>query len=186
MEKAEVRQQMKTLKRAISPDEKLRRSAKIATQLTHLPQFSAADVVLLYWSMPDEVQTHALVEHTWRDKVVLLPCVDGNDLRLRRYTGPECMVPGEQFGIGEPTGPEWSDLAAVQLIAVPGVAFDLSGNRMGRGRGFYDRLLHSTPHAFKVGLAFSFQLLDTIPVEPHDVRMDLVLTDQFPLPDPTV
>ena len=108
---------------------------------------------------------------------MLLPCVDGDDLRLRQYTGPECMVSGEQFGIGEPTGEEWTDLAAVELIAVPGVAFDREGNRMGRGRGFYDRLLKSTPNAVKIGLAYNFQMLDAIPTEPHDVKMNLVITD---------
>ena len=103
--------------------------------------------------------------------------MQGDDLVLRRYTGPECMVSGEQFGIGEPTGPEWTDLGAVELIVVPGVAFDSEGNRMGRGRGFYDRLLKSTPRAAKVGVAYDFQMLDHIATEPHDVRMDRVITE---------
>ena len=87
------------------------------------------------------------------------------------------MVAGEQFGIGEPTGEEWKDLGAVELIVVPGVAFDKQNNRMGRGRGFYDRLLKSTPNAVKVGVAYDFQMLDTIPVEPHDVKMNRVITE---------
>ena len=111
------------------------------------------------------------------EKTLLLPCVQGDDLVLRRYMGPECMVSGEQFGIGEPTGPEWTDLGAVELIVVPGVAFDSEGNRMGRGRGFYDRLLKSTPRAAKVGVAYDFQMLDHIATEPHDVRMDRVITE---------
>ena len=60
---------------------------------------------------------------------------------------------------------------------MPGVAFDRKGNRMGRGRGFYDRMLKSTPNALKFGVAFDFQLLDDIPVEPHDVKMDRVITE---------
>lgn len=168
---------MRERKRAVQPEEKLRRSRVIQQRLEETLQFKAAHVVLLYWSMADEVQTHEMVERWYREKVVLLPCVDGDDLRLRQYTGPECMVSGEQFGIGEPTGEEWTDLGAVQLIAVPGVAFDREGNRMGRGRGFYDRLLKSTPNAVKIGLAYDFQMMDTIPTEPHDVRMNLVITD---------
>ena len=62
-------------------------------------------------------------------------------------------------------------------MAVPGVAFDRKRNRMGRGRGFYDRLLKSTPNAVKVGLAYDFQVLDAIPVEPHDVPMDCVVSE---------
>ena len=177
MDKAEVRKQIRDLKRAVPMEEKLKRSELIMRRLEVLPLFTEAKVVLLYWSMADEVQTHAFVNKWYKDKVLLLPCVQGDDLVLRQYTGPECLVAGEQFGIGEPTGPEWTDLDKVELIVVPGVAFDPTGNRMGRGRGFYDRLLKSTPNAMKVGVAYDFQLLDKIPVEPHDVPMDSVITE---------
>jgi len=168
---------MRELKRAVTPEEKLRRSETVMRGVEALPEFQRARVVLLYWSMADEVQTHAFVERWYKEKTLLLPCVDGDDLRLRQYTGPECMVAGEQFGIGEPTGEEYTALDAVELIVVPGVAFDRQNNRMGRGRGFYDRLLKSTPNAVKVGVAYDFQILDSIPVEPHDVKMDRVITE---------
>jgi 5-formyltetrahydrofolate cyclo-ligase len=177
MDKADVRKRMRELKRAVPPEEKLRRSEAILRQLEQLPEWDAARVVLLYWSMADEVQTHDFVNRWYKDKVLLLPCVDGDDLVLRQYTGPECLVAGEQFGIGEPTGPIWTDLDAIQIIIVPGVAFDRSGNRMGRGRGFYDRMLKSTVGALKIGIAYDFQMLDEIPVEPHDVKMDRIITE---------
>ncbi len=178
MDKGEVRRRMRELKRAVPPEEKLRRSEGIMRQVEQTEAFRRARVVLLYWSMADEVQTHAFVDRWYREKVLLLPCVQGDDLVLRQYTGPDCLVAGEQFGIGEPAGsPEWTDLDAVELIVVPGVAFDRTGNRMGRGRGFYDRLLKSTPHACKMGVAYDFQLLETIPVEPHDVKMDLIVSE---------
>ena len=177
MDKTEVRRMMREKRRAVSPEERLRRSGLIMRQLETLPEFAGAEVVLLYWSMADEVQTHALVEDWHRRKTVLLPCVQGDDLVLRRYTGPDCMVAGEQFGIGEPSGPEWTDLDAVQLVMVPGVAFDAQGNRMGRGRGFYDRLLKTMRRAVKVGVAYNFQMLSEVPVEPHDVRMDKIICD---------
>ena len=123
---------MRELKRAVPMEEKLRRSESVMRRVEELAEFRRAKVVLLYWSMADEVQTHAFVERWYREKTLLLPCVQGDDLVLRRYTGPECMVSGAQFGIGEPTGPEWTDLGAVELIVVPGVAFDSEGNRMGR------------------------------------------------------
>jgi 5-formyltetrahydrofolate cyclo-ligase len=177
MDKADVRKRMRELKRAVPPEEKLRRSEAILRQLEQLPEWDAARVVLLYWSMADEVQTHDFVNRWYKDTVLLLPCVDGDDLVLRQYTGPECLVAGEQFGIGEPTGPIWTDLDAIQIIIVPGVAFDRSGNRMGRGRGFYDRMLKSTVGALKIGIAYDFQMLDEIPVEPHDVKMDRIITE---------
>lgn len=179
MEKAEIRKQIRELKRAVPMDEKLRRSEAVMRQVEALPEFQKAQVVLLYWSMADEVQTHDFVNRWYRDKKLLLPCVDGDDLRLRPYTGPDCMVSGAQFGIGEPDAslPEFTDLDKVEIIIVPGVAFDHTGNRMGRGRGFYDRLLKATPNAMKIGVAYDFQMLDEIPVEPHDVKMDKVISE---------
>ena len=177
VDKTEIRRRMRELKRAVTAEEKLRRSETVMRSVEQLPEFQHARVVLLYWSMADEVQTHAFVERWYKEKTLLLPCVDGDDLRLRQYTGPECMVAGEQFGIGEPTGEEWKDLDAVECIIVPGVAFDRKNNRMGRGRGFYDRLLKSTPNAVKIGVAYDFQVLDSIPVEPHDVKMDKIVSE---------
>ena len=168
---------MRERKRAVPMEEKLRRSDTIMQLVEQQDAFRRATVVLLYWSMADEVQTHAFVERWYKAKTLLLPCVQGDDLVLRQYTGPECLVAGEQFGIGEPTGPVWTDLDAVVLIVVPGVAFDRQGNRMGRGRGFYDRLLKSTPRAVKMGVAYGFQMLDTIPMEAFDVPMNLVIHD---------
>lgn len=177
MDKSELRRQVRALKRAVPLDEKIARSLPVMQQVETLPAFGRANVVLLYWSMDDEVYTHDFVRRWFQSKTILLPCVDGDDLRLRQYTGEESMRPGPQFGIPEPVGPEFTDLQRVDLIVVPGVAFDRRGNRMGRGRGFYDRLLAMTPNAAKVGVAFSFQLFDTIPVEPFDMPMDIVLSE---------
>ena len=177
MEKAEIRKQMRALKAEMKPWDVLRRSADVMRQLESLDDFKRAKVVLMYWSMDDEVQTHAFVEQWYDKKTILLPCVDGDILRLRQYTGPLCMVPGEQFGIPEPAGEEWTDMDAIDMIAVPGVAFDQHNNRMGRGRGFYDRLLKLTQRAVTVGLAYSFQVLNEIPVEAHDVPMNIVISD---------
>ena len=177
MDKKELRKQIRAAKKAVPFYEKCSRSAPIMQQVESLPQFKEAQTVLLYWSMEDEVQTHDFVNRWYKEKTLLLPCVDGDDLRLRQYTGPECLKEGEQFGIGEPTGPEFTDLERVEMIIVPGVAFDRTGNRMGRGRGFYDRLLKSTPRAFKVGVAFNFQMVDRVPTEDFDVPMDAVLTE---------
>lgn len=145
------------------------------SKVEELDRFREAKVVLLYWSMENEVQTHEFVEKWYKSKTILLPCVDGDDLRLRQYTGNDCMQKGEQFGIGEPTGEEYTDLKSVDTIIVPGVAFDKEGHRMGRGRGFYDRLLKSTPNAYKIGVCFDFQMVESVPVEPHDVMMDRVV-----------
>lgn len=146
-------------------------------KVEQLESFQKAHIVLLYWSMDDEVATHEFVNRWYKEKTLLLPCVDGDDLKLRQYTGPECLVSGPDFGIGEPTGEEFTQLDSVEMIVVPGVAFDKHNNRMGRGRGFYDRMLKSTPNAVKVGVAFDFQMFDTIPTEAFDVPMNLVISE---------
>lgn len=177
MEKSELRRQVRASKKAIPLEEKQRRSLPVMAQVESLPAFCSAQTVLLYWSMDDEVYTHDFVRRWYQQKRLLLPCVDGDELRLRQYTGEDSMQPGPQFGIPEPVGPEFVDYDAIEMIVVPGVAFDRQRNRMGRGRGFYDRLLKMTPHALKVGVAFNFQIFDTIPTEPFDVPMDVVLSE---------
>ena len=173
--KKALRKQIRAAKNAVPFCEKLSRSETLMAQVEKLEQFQNARTVLLYWSMDDEVQTHDFVNRWYKEKRLLLPCVDGDDLRLRQYTGPECMQAGEQFGIGEPTGPEFTNLESIDMIIVPGVAFDREGNRMGRGRGFYDRLLSTTPNAFKVGVAFGFQRVEQVPTEPFDIKMNKVI-----------
>ena len=176
IEKSELRKKVRAAKREVPLENKIQLSKPIMEGVEALEEFRNAQTVLMYWSMDDEVYTHDFVNRWYREKCVLLPCVEGDDLLLRQYGGMESMRPGPQFGILEPTGPVFTDLDAVEMIVVPGVAFDRHNNRMGRGRGFYDRLLKSTPHAVKVGVAFSFQIFDEIPVEPFDVPMDKVIS----------
>lgn len=130
---------------------------------------------MLYHSLKDEVDTHAFIRKWSREKCILLPVVVGDDLELRLYTGPEDLTVGA-YGIEEPTGARFTDYAAIDLIVVPGVAFDRDGNRLGRGKGYYDRLLPRIPSAYKIGICFPFQLVDEVPAEPFDIRMDEIIS----------
>ncbi|WP_294627419.1 5-formyltetrahydrofolate cyclo-ligase [uncultured Bacteroides sp.] len=154
-------------------------SAKILAALEAHPAFRAANTILLYHSLKDEVDTHAFIRKWSNRKRILLPVVIGNDLELRIYSTPEDMTIGS-YGIKESTGEVFIDYAAIDFIAVPGVAFDLKGNRLGRGKGYYDRLLPRIPSAFKAGICFPFQLVEEVPAEPHDIRMDTIITDHDP------
>lgn len=149
-------------------------SANILAALEAHPAFRAANTILLYYSLPDEVNTHEFVRKWSREKQILLPVVVGDDLEIRKYTGPQDLATGS-YGIEEPTGELFTDYAAIDFIAVPGVAFDRNGNRLGRGKGYYDRLLPRIPQAYKIGICFPFQIVEEVPAEPFDIRMDEII-----------
>ena len=149
-------------------------SAEILAALEAHPAFRAASIVLLYYSLKDEVDTHEFVRKWSREKLVLLPVVKGEELEPRVSTGPEDLATGA-YGIGEPTGELFTDYAAIDFAVIPGVAFDATGNRLGRGKGYYDRLLPRLT-AFKAGICFPFQLVEEVPAEPFDIRMDTIIS----------
>ena len=107
------------------------------------------------------------------DKKVWLPAViDEEYMEMRRYLGVESLVEGA-FHILEPMGELLADYSELDLILVPGMAFDLSCNRLGRGRGYYDCFLHRCSHkTWRIGYCFPFQMLDKISVEPHDEQVN--------------
>ena len=173
-EKKALRREIRQLKKACPYEEKLRKSVSVWEKVEQLPAFQQADIVLAYWSMEDEVYTHDFVKRWAGSKTLLLPCVKGDELELRYFDGEERLQPGEGYAIPEPVGELFTDWGKIDLILVPGVAFDKSGNRLGRGKGYYDKVLRETG-ACKVGVCFDFQLVERVPVEPHDVKMDRVV-----------
>lgn len=175
MDKKAIRKEIKALKSLLSPEEAGLASERVWNKLENHPFFRDARKILLYWSMSDELSTHDFVRKWSRDKIILLPCVNGDELQLRRYEGEYTLCAGERYGIPEPTGELYENYDDIDLIVVPGVAFDRNGNRLGRGKGYYDKLLKNVNRAKKVGVCFGFQLLPQIPVEAWDIPMDLVL-----------
>lgn len=178
MTKPEIRQLIKRRKAACPPEERAALSAQIVARLLQSPRWISAQTILLYHSLPDEVNTHELIQTALvQGKRVLLPVVIGDDLELRELT---TTLREGAFHILEPTGSLFTDYAAIDLAVIPGVAFTSDGCRLGRGRGYYDRLLArftalSNP-PYTLGLAFPFQLLDDLPTEPHDIRLNSILS----------
>lgn len=173
MDKKELRKYVSRLKKQYG-DSFMQVSAEVLNRLEAHTMFRQAHTVLLYHSLPDEVGTHGFIRKWSTSKQVLLPVVIGNDLELRRYTEPELLRKGA-YGIEEPIGQTFTDYASIDLAIVPGVAFDIFGNRLGRGKGYYDRLLPRLPHTYKIGICFPFQVLKEIPTEAQDVRMDEII-----------
>lgn len=171
--KKALRRQVRALKAEMSDEEKRSASAEVISAFEALPEFAAAGIVLSYASMPDELGTEAFIQRWCQKKRIVLPVVIGNGLELREYD-PEHLVAGYK-GIMEPDAscavfkPE--DIA---LAMVPGMAFDSDGHRLGRGGGFYDRLLPALK-CNKIGVCFPCQMVEEVPVEDFDSIMDLVI-----------
>ena len=132
-----------------------------------------AKTVAAYCSLPSE--PHVL--SPWPEgKTVLLPRIEGDRLELHRVSGPGDLVEGE-FGIFQPRPDSPRVEPEADFILVPGLAFDPAGGRLGRGGGFYDRFLAGF-QGVKVGVCFPELVVDEIPMEAHDIRMDFVATSE--------
>lgn len=175
MEKSEIRRKIKNLRMMLSEMEKASAAEEVFAQLEKTAAFMMADNILMYHSLPDELQTIKFLQK-WHDrKRFFLPRVNGVNLDILPYE--ETRLELGSFQIEEPTGEDVVDVDDIELMVIPAVAFDRKGNRLGRGKGFYDRLLSSSK-ATKIGVGYEFQLLDSIPSEPHDVAMDMVITQK--------
>ena len=152
-------------------------SLSLQQRFLALPEFRRAAVLALYAPIFNEVDTAAVANEALSSgKTLLYPAVVGDDMQLRRVAALSELVPG-RFGIPEPAGEPFNPVAA-DLIVVPGVAFDFFGRRIGYGKGYYDRALHQLEGSGKlVGFCYDFQLLEVIVGEPHDVTMDIVVTE---------
>lgn len=173
MEKNEIRRKVKSLRVMLSDIEKREAADEVFSRLEKTAAFLLADRILMYHSLPDELFTHAFLDKWGRRKHFYLPRVNGVNLEILPYE--ESKLELGSFHIEEPTGDNVVDPSEIELIVVPAVAFDRKGNRLGRGKGFYDRLLKST-RATKVGVGYEFQLMDELPVEPHDIGVDIIIT----------
>ena len=173
-EKLHIRKKIATLKKSFSKEELKAFSEEVIDSLVALDEFQKATCIFCYYSLPDEVDTHALIEKYAQEKKFILPVIHGDELLLREYQ-PNDTMNASSFGILEPEGTNFTQYKAIDLVIVPGVAFDTQKNRLGRGKGYYDRIL-SKIKAKKVGICFDFQLLGNVPTETFDIPMDKVVT----------
>ena len=181
MDKKELRRYIREQKRHFTPQQLGEMSLGIMSLLLSNSHIQKADTILMYHSLPDEVDTHSALDQLLAmGKKVLLPkVVSETEMTIHEYTGAESLQPSEPYGILEPTTSEFS-IVNSQLsivIVVPGMAFDKHGHRLGRGKGYYDRFLSRIPNIYKIGVCFPFQLIDKVPSEPTDILVDEVLTD---------
>ncbi len=172
-----IRRQIREIIRSKTPQELSSLSDAVCRKAHHtVTAYNRQQMtILLYWSLPDEVQTPSLVERLHQEgHTVLLPVVVDDILQLRIYQGIDKMQAGP-FGILEPQGETFTDYSSIDLAFIPGRAFTTDGKRLGRGKGYYDRLLPLI-NSPKIGVGFPFQIVEHLPVEPHDVLLDKVIS----------
>ena len=176
MKKEEVRRQIKAQKMLLSETENLNASAGVFDILEKTAAFMLADKILIYHSLPDELPTHRFIEKWSKIKRFFLPRVNGLNLEILPYDKSTLKLGA--FHIEEPQGDATVSVRDIDLIIVPGVGYDPSGNRVGRGKGYYDRLLADSK-AIKIGIAYEFQVVDHIETEAHDQKVDIVISDKY-------
>jgi 5-formyltetrahydrofolate cyclo-ligase len=175
MTKAEIRTRIAERRATFSAESLKARSLAVLDQLRALEPFRTARTIGAYMPLAGEVDITPLLHIP--EKTVYIPAFDEKAglYRMARLT-PE-LKPG-RFGIPEPGKPAFASGEMLDLILVPGVAFDRQGGRIGRGGGFYDRIL-PLYRALRIGVCFDFQCLDRIPAEPHDCQMDWLAAETF-------
>jgi 5-formyltetrahydrofolate cyclo-ligase len=161
----------------LSAGERSAKSERIVDRVLALPEVGAAGTVMAFWSFGSEVQTSALIErlHGSGTRVVLPRVVEG-ELEAVVYA-PGDPVAAASFGAMEPAGRDVVPAEEVDVVIVPGVAFDRRGGRVGYGGGFYDRLLSKAPSVPAVAVAFAVQLVDEVPQGGSDSRVDGIVTE---------
>ena len=176
--KGALRKHFRNLREAIPAPRRRAAALAIANKMRSVPQWAEAHTVLLYASFGSEVDTAPLFEEAERSKKeVALPRMEGLDLVIHVVAqGDELVV--NRHGIPEPRlGTQVAVAENIGLVAVPGVAFDRRGARLGYGGGYYDRLLRTVPHAFRVGIAYESLVVDRLPTTHLDVPMDALVTE---------
>ena len=180
--KEDIREEVRIERTQCSQKWLAARSAQVQERLLALPEFSEFKAVAMYLAYGAEVGTEAILADCKAvGRSVFVPAYDEDSgtYRLCRLDADVTLRPG-RWDILEPVAPGWvSDAVEIDCMVVPGVAFDSAGGRVGHGCGYYDRMAVEpcVKGAWKVGLAFDFQVFDRVPAVAHDVPMDAVVTE---------
>lgn len=173
-DKKEIRAAVRSRLREVTAGERMLRSNNITEQLLSLNELQPARVVALFVSLPDEPDTALLLKELSSRCRVVVPRIEGDKMEFYDYA--ERALCSGSYGILEPMQGEPVAPHDIDIMIVPGVAFTLDGLRMGRGKGFYDKYMSREGfRALKIGICLAPQLLDRLPCEPHDIKMDIII-----------
>ena len=173
-EKKRLRELLAQKRRLLSKDEVAELSSKIVVAIEQMPCFQEAKTVLIYYPTHNEVDLLPLIKRYKKEKTFLFPVVHRKAMVACPYEGNSKMHRGK-FNIPEPTTPPYT--GHIDMVLVPGVAFDKIGNRLGRGGGYYDRFIACLGrNTTLVGVGYDFQLVDKVPASRRDKKMQYIIT----------
>lgn len=171
--KAIFRKNIRKISRLHSPKSESLQSFRIMRIIEKSYYFKKSETILIYSPIKSEVLVDSLVNRYKNKKTFILPRINSAKLELF-YLSNSFTI--NKFGIKEPFDKKILDIQNIDLAIIPGVAFDRSNNRLGRGKGYYDKLLKTlSSNTLKVGICFPYRLFKKIPIESHDIKMDLVV-----------
>jgi 5-formyltetrahydrofolate cyclo-ligase len=176
--KNKLRKELKINRNKLSKKEIINKSKIIKQKLFELGVFKKSHLILFYVSYDNEVFTHDMLMNCLKKKEVIVPLSDTNNenLILSKLEKWEDLIEGA-YGILEPSKIIETPIGKLDLIIVPGVGFDEKGNRLGHGKGYYDKLLQKSK-ATKIGLAFECQIINQIPTDKNDMPVDAIITEK--------
>jgi len=179
--KVELRRHLLAQRTMLTPAEIEQYSTVIAAYVCALPAFCVSHTVMMYMALPQEVQTRKIITQARQSqKRVAVPVIRGHDLVAVVLSEAPTQLRRGRFGILEPYGTQRVvHPQEIGCIAVPGIAFDARGGRLGFGKGYYDRFLRQLPvTTYRCGLAFGIQVVPCVPQAPHDICMHGIVTEQ--------
>ena len=181
MEKKELRRHIRAEKQKYSKAELAQFSAEIVQVLLRHPRVIEAQTILLYHPLPDEVDTTALLSALQsQGKTLLLPkVISDTDMTIHRYHGEETLRKDDSFGIMEPDNAPFTDYSSIDLMIIPGMAFDNQCHRLGRGKGYYDRFLSAHPRLFKMGICYCACTCNELIHGRYDISADCLVTEKY-------
>lgn len=177
--KNELRKNIKDLRRNMPSEEVLIKSKKASEFLIKSDIFKNSDCIMLYKALGNETDTETIIrEAIAKGKKVALPVTDAKNGRITPFMADaDTSFEKGGFSVMEPQNTAVVQNGEIDVVVVPGIAFDLQGNRIGFGKGCYDMFLEKCS-AVKIGLCYDFQVVDEIPTEAFDIKMDYILTEK--------
>ena len=176
--KNQIRKKVLADRDSMSPPQRSAKSREIEERLFSLPEFRSARTIMFFASFRSEVDTGPMIRRALASgKRVVLPKVKGKELELFEIKNFDSDVSSGAWGIPEPRESAPMKLGEIDVIIVPGAAFDQRGNRLGYGAGFYDKLL-SVFKKLTIAVAFDSQIVSAVPVAAHDVPIKKIVTEK--------